>query len=226
VSAAAFFDVDETLITGKSMFGFLEYWLALDGDDGTRYRKAADALFDMARRGLPRETGNRAYYANFSGSPASDVLAAGRSWYAAYRERETAFVTSSLAALAAHKADGHRIVLVSGSFEACLTPIAEDLGADAVLCSEPLSRGDGTYTGSVRRSMIGEAKAEAVASAIEEAGLDPADCFAYGDHSSDLAMLAAVGHPVVVGDDPVLTAHAAERGWRVLPATGGRRGEA
>lgn len=48
-------------------------------------------------------------------------------------------------------------------------------------------------------------------------GVDPAACVAYGDHASDLPMLDAVGHAVVVGDDPVLIALAAARSWDVLP---------
>jgi HAD superfamily hydrolase (TIGR01490 family) len=224
IRRAAFFDVDETLITAKSMFEFLRHWFAVNGDDGTRYEERAAALREMAARGRPREEGNRAYYRNFAGASRDEVRAAGRDWYVAYREGPEAFVEASLSALARHRQAGDRIVLVSGSFDACLQPIAEDLGADLVLCSSPLVADDGTYTGDTGTSMIGDAKAAAVARTIEDLAVDSRHCYGYGDHASDVDMLGALGHPVVVGADPVLNQWAREHRWPVLPATGvGRR---
>ncbi|WP_123603224.1 HAD family phosphatase [Micromonospora sp. Llam0] len=80
---------------------------------------------------------------------------------------------------------------------------------------------DGRLTGEVRQPMIGAAKAAAVVHVIASLDLVAADCYAYGDHASDLEMLLQVGHPVVVGTDPVLLDHANRRGWRVLPADAG-----
>ena len=47
-------------------------------------------------------------------------------------------------------------------------------------------------------------------------GIDLAASFAYSDSESDLPMLRAVGHPVVVNPDPELARIAAEEGWEVL----------
>jgi phosphoserine phosphatase len=49
--------------------------------------------------------------------------------------------------------------------------------------------------------------------------VDPARCWAYGDHPSDLPMLDLVGNPVAVGDDPAVAAHLAARA--ALPGTRG-----
>jgi hypothetical protein len=46
-------------------------------------------------------------------------------------------------------------------------------------------------------------------------GLDLSESFAYSDSYTDLPMLEAVGHPVVVNPDRVLAAVARERGWMV-----------
>ncbi|MFC3995594.1 HAD family hydrolase [Nocardiopsis sediminis] len=219
---AAFFDVDETVISAKSMFDFLRYWMERNGargEDGAEYERTAGRLRDLAHNGgLPRTEVNRAYYRLYAGVPLAELMEAGRAWYARYRERPDAFVPASLAALAAHRRSGDTVVLVSGSFPGCLEPIAADLGADLVLCTEPLAGDDGILTGEVRRPMIGEAKADAVQQTIADLGLDPADCSAYGDHATDLDMLGRVGHPSVVGEDPVLLAHARENGWPVLSA--------
>jgi HAD superfamily hydrolase (TIGR01490 family) len=218
---AAFFDVDETLITAKSMFDFLRYWLALGGDDGTAYQNAAESLFGMTRAGVDRTEVVRAYYRQFAGVPLARLTAAGEDWYAGYRHRPAAFVAATLAALVRHRAAGDAVVLVSGSFPVCLRPLAREVGADLVLCTEPVVAADGRLTGAVERPMIGAAKVDAVVATIAARGLAAADCYAYGDHASDLGMLCHVGHPVVVGDDPVLRAYAWERDWPVLPAGGG-----
>ncbi len=42
------------------------------------------------------------------------------------------------------------------------------------------------------------------------------DCYAYGDHLSDVAILEKVGHPVVVGDSASMLELASQREWRVL----------
>ncbi|MFL6126382.1 MAG: HAD-IB family hydrolase, partial [Actinophytocola sp.] len=60
-----------------------------------------------------------------------------------------------------------------------------------------------------------------VTAVLAEFGADPLDCFCYGDHISDLEMLAAVGNPHVVGGDAELCAHARRHGWPVLPADPG-----
>ncbi|MEV0280508.1 HAD-IB family hydrolase [Streptomyces sp. NPDC050610] len=219
---AAFFDVDETLITAKSMFEFLRYWLARNGDDGALFQRKADALRAMAGRG-PREEGNRAYYSNFAGVPAAGLMEAGRDWYAAYRSGPEAFVAATVRALARHQAAGDRIALVSGGFAACLRPLADDFAVDLVLCSDPVIGAEGVLTGEIGTAMIGKAKAVAVARAIAEFDLSTADCWAYGDHSSDLGMLSSVGNPVVIGDDPVLRAYVRDHGGSALPATAGDR---
>jgi HAD superfamily hydrolase (TIGR01490 family) len=118
------------------------------------------------------------------------------------------------AELAAHRAAGRTVVLVSGSFPACLEPVAAHLGADRVLCSRP-EIAHGRYTGWIGTPMIGEAKAAAVAAVLDE--LAPGTpSWAYGDHDSDLPMLEQVTTPVVVGADAALTRVARERGWAVL----------
>ncbi|WP_354641709.1 HAD family hydrolase [Kitasatospora camelliae] len=220
-SGAAFFDVDETLITVKSMFDFLGYWLALHGDDGTEHRAAVERVRARAAAGVDRSEINRDYYRRFAGVPRRRLFDAGHAWYAEYRHREDAFIGASLAAVADHRAQGDTVVLVSGSFRGVLDPFAAEIGATRVLCSEPLADADGILTGEILRPMIGPVKAQAVVETQAELGLSPADCYAYGDHSSDLPMLRTVGRPRVVGEDPVLAGQAALHGWPMLSGAPG-----
>ncbi|MFF4957324.1 HAD family hydrolase [Streptomyces sp. NPDC001222] len=212
----AFFDVDETLIDVKSMFSFLEFHLA----DPDRYRAAADALTRAARAGVPREETNRAYYRNYAGMERAAVAESGRRWFAGERRRAGFFHREAVGELRRLQAEGHRVALVSGSFRACLDPIAEHLGADHVLCSEPEVVA-GRYTGEVLSTVIGEGKAAAARALMDRSGARPEACVAYGDHASDLPLLACVGRAGVVGDDPVLVEHADRLGWTRLPSAVG-----
>ncbi|MFG2842881.1 HAD family hydrolase [Kitasatospora sp. NPDC048296] len=215
--ALAFFDVDETVIAEKSPVAFWQYWRDRHPD-----RVAADLpdLSSEVAATPDREALNRRYYRRYAGVPLAELEAAGRSWYEEYRRGGSAFVLPALAALAEHRAAGRAVVLVSGSMRPLLAALAEELGA-ALVCTELLVDADGVLTGEVPRPMIGQAKAEAAVRLMREHGADPADCFAYGDHESDLALLRAVGRPVVVGDSPLLNQEAKRSGWPVTPA---RRG--
>jgi HAD superfamily hydrolase (TIGR01490 family) len=218
-----FCDVDETLIATKSMFDFLEYYLARTrGAPGAEaYRRVADRLKDMARDGSPRAEVNRAYYRAYRGEAVEAVERAGAEWF---RERSTAdgfFIGATVRALAAHRAAGARLTLVSGSFEACLAPVARAVGADQLLCTQPLAE-RGMYTGEVAEPVIGEGKRTAVRRVLRaRPEVSPADCYAYGDHLSDLPMLDCVGHPVAVGDDPELLRQLAARRGQTVPSTRG-----
>ncbi|MFD9561208.1 HAD family hydrolase [Streptomyces sp. NPDC059994] len=111
-----------------------------------------------------------------------------------------------LAALHDHAARGHLVVLVTPSSAGAVAPVARELGADAVLCARP------------RAPMTGQGKGYAARALLREHALLAADCYAYADEAADLPLLAEVGNPVVVGDDPVLLRHARRGNWARLPA--------
>lgn len=213
-----FFDVDETLIATKSIFDFLRYHLALAGDDGSRYSAVRGGLQALADTGAAREEINRRYYEAYAGSAWSTLVAEGLSWYQRYRESPAPYVSGGIAALHRHREARHTIVLVSGSFEACLRPVADHLGADVLLCTEVEVDSAGRMSGRTLRPMVGAAKRAAARDFMAAVGVAPVECFAYGDHASDLSMLEEVGHPAVVGTDPVLLERARRSSWPTLPA--------
>ncbi|PZT72578.1 HAD family hydrolase [Streptomyces sp. AC1-42T] len=220
---AAFFDVDETLINTKSMFDFLRFWMARHGDDGSGHAAVMAGVREAADSGVHRSEINRRYYRGFAGVPRDELWAAARAWYEEYRRGPAAVTVATWAAASRHREAGDLVVLVSGSFPGCLEPLAEDLGADLILCSEPVVGPDGRLTGEVERPMIGSVKADAVRETIAERGLNAAGSSCYGDHASDLDMLLAVGRPVVVGGtDRVLIEHAQRLDWPVLSAAPGQ----
>lgn len=204
-----FSDVDETLIAVKSMFDFLAYYFC--GTRGTRgARLAADVRRDLSRRtsaGAPREAMNRLYYRTWAGEPAARVAGLAEAWYAERSRAPGFYLAATRRALELHRDAGDAVILVSGSFPAVLAPIAAEVGATRLLCSVPGTH-DGVLTGQlVGDPCIGEAKRAAVRDTLRRCpNVDPARCYAYGDHLSDLPMLAEVGHPVIVGGSAELTA--------------------
>jgi HAD superfamily hydrolase (TIGR01490 family) len=214
----AFFDMDETLLAGKTL---LDFWHA----------HAAQLLGEGRAPGVPRtagadrETLNRAYFAHFAGVRRSSFDEAARQWYARFRSGPHAYLSETLEALRRHQSEGDEVALVTGSGAALARPVAEDLGVRHVLATEQLADAAGVLTGEVGTPMIGAAKRDAAASLIRRLGVRARDCWAYGDHESDLPMLSLVGHPVVVGEDPVLTARGIGRGRHFLGIRTGPRFE-
>jgi HAD superfamily hydrolase (TIGR01490 family) len=107
------------------------------------------------------------------------------------------------------------VYIVSATLQEIVEAIADDLGFDGALgtiCEVQ----DGRYTGKAVRSLHAEAKAEVLREVAQEQGFDLAECTAYSDSHTDLPFLEAVGHPVAVNPDRALRRIAAERGWPAL----------
>ncbi|WP_312874234.1 HAD-IB family hydrolase [Actinomadura litoris] len=214
--AAAFFDVDETLVHFKSMFRFLRYHLRTQGEPDGTYGRLAGELHAAAAAGANRAEVNRRYYRLFAGQEARRLAESGAAWFAEESRERSPFLPATLREYRRHQARGNLVVLLSGSFFACLDPIAEALGGHCwALGTRPLVR-RGALTGEVLAPLIGVAKGRAARAAAAVRGLDLARCSAYGDHSTDLHLLEAVGDPVVVGDDPFLLERANLGRWRRL----------
>jgi HAD superfamily hydrolase (TIGR01490 family) len=76
---------------------------------------------------------------------------------------------------------------------------------------------DGAYTGRLDGPFTyREGKATAIRELAEREGHDLGESWAYSDSESDLPMLRAVGHPVVVNPDAALSQVAREHGWDVI----------
>lgn len=218
----AFFDVDDTLIRRKSMFDFFRFW-ALEWLNDAAVLKAFEHDFAARRgRGESRETLNRAYYRHFARVRAQDLKAAGVCWAQPYLEApETFFIASAVNELLRLKTEGVTPVFVSGSFDALLDPIARHLEVRHVLCAPLLFAPGGILTGEIGHPQtIGKGKAEAIELFLDNRGVDPASCFAFGDDVSDIDMLASVGNPVVVGTDTPLAQDRRTFAWSKISVTG------
>jgi HAD superfamily hydrolase (TIGR01490 family) len=213
----AFFDVDQTLISIKSMFSFQDFWFAATGDDEGR-EAFWQEMTGLRAAKASRETLNRRYYAHFAGRSVDAVADLANAWFNRLAvTTEGLFHPPVVAALFRHQEHNQDPVLVSGSFPALLSPIAARLGVHHILATS-MEVSNGLYTGGILPPQtIGQGKALAIERFLDRAGSPAAGCYAYGDDISDLPMLNAVGCPVVVrGDSVELEALAARRGWPVI----------
>jgi HAD superfamily hydrolase (TIGR01490 family) len=215
-----FADVDETLIRYKSMVAFMEYFLFrapfAAWPLAEEKRKEAAALKAIHSAEGDRLALSRRYYEIFRGIPREELERAALDWLGRVTARDDFFIPSTFRELSGHKAAGAEIVLVSGSFYEVLAPISRRIGADALLCTE-LEVKDGLYTGTMLKQVIGEGKWEVARRYLTgRTDVKLEDCYAYGDHLSDVAILEKVGHPVVVGDSASMLELASRRDWRVL----------
>lgn len=187
----AVFDVDETLIPFKSMFSFAKYAMQtkLGIAEGEQRYDAFHADLLRNRKLLPRETINRMFYRVFQGWPVSELAEYAEAWWNEVPPKRR-WITQSLLALKEHQTAGHPVVLLSGSADFILKPIAHDLGADMTLAITLDETPDGLCDGEIIGiQTIGIGK---------KLALQQFECFSkadarligYGDHDSDLPFLS------------------------------------
>ncbi len=224
-TAAAFFDIDNTIVRGASIF-----YLAM-GLARRKFFTSRDVVGFVSDQVRFRLSGaeNEGHMADATetalsfvrGHEVSEVVAMGRE---IFDEKIGAKVYPGTLALArAHLDAGQRVWLVSAAPVELATIIAKRLGLTGALGTvSEIERG--VYTGRlVGTPLHGPAKAEAVRALAEREGLDLARCAAYSDSSNDVPMLSLVGDPCAVNPDARLRRHARDLGWRIVDYRTGRR---
>ncbi len=116
-----------------------------------------------------------------------------------------------------HQDAGRKVYIVTAASHELAELLARVLGFDGAIGSEFSSVRDGVYTGEPTGLFIYRTgKATAIEALARREGVDLAQSYAYSDSESDLPMLQAVGHPVVVNPDRELARMAREQGWQIL----------
>ncbi|MGY1621285.1 HAD-IB family hydrolase [Geodermatophilus sp. SYSU D00965] len=214
--AAAFFDLDKTVIAKSSTLAFGRPFFQGGLINRRAVLKGAYAQFVFSLSGADAQQMERMRAQITQMCTGWDVATV----HEIVRETLHDIVDPLVYAEAAdlieeHRAAGREIVIVSSSGAEMVEPIGEMLGADRVVATRMVTV-DGRYTGEIDFYAYGENKAVAVREVAAESGYDLADCYAYSDSVTDLPMLSEVGHPTAVNPDRALRRAAAERGWPVL----------
>jgi HAD superfamily hydrolase (TIGR01490 family) len=214
--AAAFFDLDKTLMEGSSAMHF---------------GRAAYKAGMVSRRQLARDAwANLKFRLNGSTDEGTEALKERiLASIAGVRQRDLArlgpevlsgilpVVYPQMLRIAwGHQDAGRPVYIVTAASQELAQMLARVLAFDGGIGMRSEVR-DGVYTGRLAGPMTyREGKAQAVRELAEGEGIDLAASYAYSDSESDLPMLRAVGHPVVVNPDKELARVASEEGWQVV----------
>ena len=223
-TAAAFFDVDNTMIVGASIFHFAK---GLAQRDFFSWTDLSRFMVRQARLRLRGETANDMHttresaLAFVAGKNVAEIVAMCEEIYDEEMADKIWSGTHALAQM--HLDSGQRVWLVTATPLELATIIARRLKLTGALGTIAESE-DGVYTGRLVGTVLhGEAKAAAVRVLAASEGLDLARCSAYSDSINDLPMLSLVGHPVAVNPDSALRSEARERGWEIRDFRTGRK---
>ncbi|MEU2879867.1 HAD-IB family hydrolase [Streptomyces sp. NPDC007070] len=225
VSAAAFFDLDNTVMQGAALFHFgrglykrkffktrdlarfawQQAWFRLAGvEDPEHMRDVRDSALSIVK-----------------GHRVSELKSIGEEIYDEYMAERIWPGTRALAQ--AHLDAGQKVWLVTAAPVEIAQVIARRLGLTGALGTVAESVA-GVYTGRlVGEPLHGPAKAEAVRALAAAEGLDLSRCAAYSDSHNDIPMLSLVGHPYAINPDAKLRRHAREMDWRLRDYRTGRK---
>jgi HAD superfamily hydrolase (TIGR01490 family) len=214
--AAAFFDLDKTLMAGSSGVFFAR--AAYESGMISRRRLARD-VYENVRFRLLGSTDDRA----------DDVRRRVGEMIAGVRVRDLERLSprvlagvlprlypQMLARAYAHQDAGVPVYILTAASQEMADLLAHVLAFDGGLGSRS-EIVDGRYTGRPAGPFnYREGKVLAMRELAEREGFELEASYAYSDSESDLPMLRAVRHAVVVNPDALLRRIAAEEGWEVI----------
>jgi HAD superfamily hydrolase (TIGR01490 family) len=211
----AFFDVDETLISIKSMFSFIDIYFSQNPNPSLEKLFHND-IKSLITNNTDRSTVNARYYSYFQKFSVSSVNDACQLWFEQHASKSSFYNHHVVERLKQHQHLDVPCVFVSGSFTALLQTIAKDLNIEHILCIN-LEVDELMYTGRIiPPQTIGYGKAEAVSAFLSQRGGDPNQCFAYGDDISDSSMLELVGFPCAIRGEQQMEEYAYQSGWETI----------
>ncbi len=203
---AAIFDVDQTLVQGRTEQLFFRYLLR------RRRLGLQQALVFLARLAAhPQERFRDKTY--LEGLAVAEINQVAQD---CYRELISPRISAAArACVRAHQARGHKVILLTGSLAFLLAPLQEELGADWLIATE-LNRDDGHFTGDINGlHPRGENKFRLLSALAQAEDLDLSQSYAYGDHIQDAYLFRHIGHPVVVNPSWRLMRLARKHRWPI-----------
>ncbi|MDN5667353.1 MAG: HAD-IB family hydrolase [Renibacterium salmoninarum] len=221
---AAFFDVDNTLMRGASLFHlarkmYQKKAFTLRQACGFAWKQAKfilrgenlDDIHSVQNSALTLAAGIQADFVAQVGQEVYDEMIESKIWPGARALAEQ------------HLRVGRKVWLVTATPIEVAQVIASRLQLTGALGTVGEIE-DGAYTGRLVGEILhGPAKAVAVKALAEEHGLDLDGSWAYSDSYNDIPLLSLVGHPVAINPDSKLRRHARDHNWPIYDFRAGRR---
>jgi len=225
LTAAAFFDVDNTLMRGASLYHFARGLAARRMFGPADLARITLGQVAFRLRGVENadhiDAAREAALAFVAGHQVGDIVALGEEIYDDTMADRIWEGTRELTRQ--HLQAGQRVWLVTATPVELADILARRLGLTGAL-GTIAETADGVYTGRLVGGLLhGQAKAAAITKLASREGLDLSRCSAYSDSANDMPMLELVGHPSVVNPDADLLRTARERSWPVHEFRSARR---
>jgi HAD superfamily hydrolase (TIGR01490 family) len=215
--AAAFFDLDKTLMAGSSGMQFARV-ATRQGIIGRR--QLASWGVEHLRYRLRGTTDERT----------SEVLKVARELITGVAEKTIARMEPEVMAeilprvfpqmldeVHAHQDAGRPTFIVSAAGDGIVESLARVLGMEGGIGTRYEVDAEGNFTGRLDGPFVyGPGKVEAMQRFADQHEIDLESSYAYSDSLSDLPMLRAVGNPVAVNPDPPLAEIAKAEGWQTM----------
>ena len=214
--AAAFFDLDRTLLRGAS---------------GPVISEALRAKGVLSERGIPGEGLVYRVFDLVGETRASMMLTRQAARFAKGWSRDRVRAAGEMAAeqlagavqpfarpvIDDHRTAGRPLVLATTTPDDMIRPLADRLGFDDLVATRYGVDGDGRYDGTIDGEFVwGKGKLRAVRAWADDHLVDLDESWAYSDSYYDAALLGAVGQPVAVNPDPRMMGLALLRRWPVV----------
>jgi HAD superfamily hydrolase (TIGR01490 family) len=211
--AIAFFDLDRTLLSVNAG----ELWMRAELREGhiTRWQATKAAMYiagyHFGFSGM--EGAIHEAIATLAGKPESDIVERTERFYA--REVHDVYRPRAREVVAAHRARGDVLALLSSSSMYLARPVGQELGLDHLLCNQ-FEVVDSRFTGKPQGGLcFGKGKVTHARALAERLNERLEDATFYTDSYSDLPVLEMVGRPVAVHPDPRLARTARARKWEI-----------
>ena len=215
--AIAFFDVDNTLLRGASLYHLsVGAWRRrlLTGRDIASFAWKQARFLAVGENGVHLATIRERALEVVVGYTRADLVALSTEIVDARLLQR--LWPETVAVARAHLTAGREVWLVSATAQEVADVIAERLGLTGALATR-LEAVDGVFTGRLMDGVChGAQKARAATLQAARSGADLAGCWAYSDSHNDIPLLDLVGNPVVVNPDAKLRRYAAARHWPVM----------
>ena len=203
---AAIFDVDGTLVTGRSLertfLGFL-----------VRHHELGLRELSSLAAGIVEGNSLRRNRSHLRGKDPETLAHLAR--VCVREEVVPRLLTKAIDRIRMHRTSGHEIALISGTLDILLFPLAEFLGVD-IASGTALETSRGRLTGRIAGvHPFGEGKLSSLLTLQSRYDFDLPNSFAYANHHTDAHLLEAVGNPVATNPDRRLRRIAMSRGWLI-----------
>lgn len=208
----AFFDVDNTILPGDSIERrFIKHLWRMKRIGLSDLIRTISFFVTERRRHFPLLLkSNKAY---LCGKPIAEMLTIAKGVFV--RDVLPNLSAKAIDVIGLHRDRGEIIVLLTGSLDFLVHPLAEYLKVDACISSKP-ELSDGYFTGRlIPPYPYRDGKRILLERFALNRGIDLKKSYAYGDSMADIDMFKSVGNPVVINPGLPMTYIARRRGWKV-----------